>query len=279
MFLHGFMSFAAICAIIACLLIMGSFVLIMMNLQHMITDLEQESEILVYIDEDLTTAEAKSVGSNINMITNVDESIFVSREQALEDYIAQQDDPSIFEGVEADTLRDRFRVSLRDISQTERTVAEIEQIDGVGVIFQDFRLIEKKTVFENVAFAMRVIGASEQEIKRRVPYVLELVGLENKGHRLPQELSGGEQQRVAIARALINNPQMIIADEPTGNLDPARSLEIMMLLEQINALGTTMMVVTHEKALVNRFSKRVVAIDEGLIISDGMDGYYTYEKE
>lgn len=103
MFLHGFMSFAAICAIIACLLIMGSFVLIMMNLQHMITDLEQESEILVYIDEDLTTAEAKSVGSNINMITNVDESIFVSREQALEDYIAQQDDPSIFEGVEADT--------------------------------------------------------------------------------------------------------------------------------------------------------------------------------
>ena len=149
----------------------------------------------------------------------------------------------------------------------------------LGVIFQDFRLIEKKTVFENVAFAMRVIGASEQEIKRRVPYVLELVGLENKGHRLPQELSGGEQQRVAIARALINNPQMIIADEPTGNLDPARSLEIMMLLEQINALGTTMMVVTHEKALVNRFSKRVVAIDEGLIISDGMDGYYTYEKE
>ena len=105
------------------------------------------------------------------------------------------------------------------------------------------------------------------------------MGLENKGHRLPQELSGGEQQRVAIARALINNPQMIIADEPTGNLDPARSLEIMMLLEQINALGTTMMVVTHEKALVNRFSKRVVAIDEGLIISDGMDGYYTYEKE
>ncbi len=149
----------------------------------------------------------------------------------------------------------------------------------LGVIFQDFRLIDKKTVFDNVSFAMRVIGASEKEIKRRVPYVLELVGLENKAHRLPQELSGGEQQRVAIARALINNPQMIIADEPTGNLDPARSLEIMMLLERINALGTTMMVVTHEKALVNRFSKRVVAIDEGLVISDGMDGYYTYEKE
>ena len=149
----------------------------------------------------------------------------------------------------------------------------------LGVIFQDFRLIENKTVYDNVAFAMRVIGASEKEIKKRVPYVLELVGLENKGRRLPTELSGGEQQRVAIARALVNNPSVIIADEPTGNLDPARSLEIMMLLEQINALGTTVMVVTHEKELVNRFTKRVVAINEGLIISDGMDGYYLNEEE
>ena len=149
----------------------------------------------------------------------------------------------------------------------------------LGVIFQDFRLISDKSVYENVAFAMRVIGAAESEIKKRVPYVLELVGLENKGRRLPHELSGGEQQRVAIARALVNNPSVIIADEPTGNLDPARSLEIMMLLEQINALGTTVMVVTHEKELVNRFTKRVVAIDEGRIISDGMDGYYLHEKE
>ncbi len=149
----------------------------------------------------------------------------------------------------------------------------------LGVIFQDFRLIENKTVYDNVAFAMRVIGAAESEIKKRVPYVLELVGLENKARRLPHELSGGEQQRVAIARALVNNPSVIIADEPTGNLDPARSLEIMMLLEQINALGTTVMVVTHEKELVNRFTKRVVAIDEGRIISDGMDGYYLHEKE
>ena len=149
----------------------------------------------------------------------------------------------------------------------------------LGVIFQDFRLIENKTVYDNVAFAMRVIGASEKEIKKRVPYVLELVGLENKGRRLPNELSGGEQQRVAIARALVNNPSVIIADEPTGNLDPVRSLEIMMLLEQINALGTTVMVVTHEKELVNRFTKRVVAINEGLIISDGMDGYYLNEEE
>ena len=149
----------------------------------------------------------------------------------------------------------------------------------IGVIFQDFRLIENKTVYDNVAFAMRVIGANNKQIKKRVPYVLELVGLDKKSRRLPHELSGGEQQRVAIARALVNNPSMIIADEPTGNLDPARSLEIMMLLEQINALGTTVLVVTHEKELVNRFTKRCVAIDSGRIISDGMDGYYDYEEE
>jgi len=105
------------------------------------------------------------------------------------------------------------------------------------------------------------------------------VGLENKSRRLPHELSGGEQQRVAIARALVNNPNMIIADEPTGNLDPARSLEIMMLLEQINALGTTVMVVTHANQLVDRFTKRVIVIDNGEIVSDGMDGYFAYEEE
>ena len=109
--------------------------------------------------------------------------------------------------------------------------------------------------------------------------MLELVGLENKGRRLPAELSGGEQQRVAIARALVNNPSVIIADEPTGNLDPAKSLEVMMLLERINALGTTVMVVTHAMELVNRFSKRVIAINEGKVISDGMDGYYLNEEE
>lgn len=149
----------------------------------------------------------------------------------------------------------------------------------VGVVFQDFRLIADKTVYENVAFAMRVIGAREHEIRKRVPYVLELVGLENKGRRHPNELSGGEQQRVAIARALVNNPSTIIADEPTGNLDPARSYEIMILLEEINNLGTTVLVVTHEKELVERFTKRVIAIDNGLVISDGMDGYYHYENQ
>ena len=148
----------------------------------------------------------------------------------------------------------------------------------LGVVFQDFRLIENKTVYENLTFAMRAVGASREEIKKRVPYVLELVGLDKKTRRLPHELSGGEQQRVAIARALVNNPSMIVADEPTGNLDPARSLEIMMLLERINSLGITTLVVTHEKELVNRFSKRVVAIDNGRIVSDGMDGYYGYES-
>lgn len=149
----------------------------------------------------------------------------------------------------------------------------------LGVVFQDFRLIEKKSVYENVAFAMRVIGATNREIRQRVPYVLDLVGLDTKAKMKPQELSGGEQQRVAIARALVNNPRMIVADEPTGNLDPARSLEIMMLLEKINELGTTVLVVTHEKEFVNRFSKRVIAIDNGHIISDGLGGYYDYEQE
>ena len=149
----------------------------------------------------------------------------------------------------------------------------------VGVVFQDFRLIASKTVYENVAFAMRVIGAKTREIKERVPYVLDLVGLESKGSRYPGELSGGEQQRLAIARALVNNPSTIIADEPTGNLDPARSVEIMTLLQEINKLGTTMLVVTHARDLVEQFNHRVIAIDDGLIVSDGMDGYYSYEDQ
>ncbi|MBQ8004095.1 MAG: cell division ATP-binding protein FtsE [Oscillospiraceae bacterium] len=147
----------------------------------------------------------------------------------------------------------------------------------VGVVFQDFRLIDKKTVYENVAFAMRAVGAPPRIIKKRVPYVLQLVGLEHKMKSFPNELSGGERQRVAVARALVNNPSMIIADEPTGNLDPKMSIEIMSLLEKINELGTTVLVVTHERELVNEFSKRVIAIDSGRIVSDRTGGYYQNE--
>ena len=161
------------------------------------------------------------------------------------------------------------RIRKREIPYLRRTV---------GVVFQDFRLIPNMTVYENVAFAMRVIGAREKEIKDRVPYVLDLVGLDSKGARHPGELSGGEQQRLAIARALVNNPSTIIADEPTGNLDPARSFEIMSLLEEINNLGTTMLVVTHAQDLVKRFQKRTIVIDDGIIVSDGMDGY-RYENQ
>ena len=160
------------------------------------------------------------------------------------------------------------RIRKREIPYLRRTV---------GVVFQDFRLINKMTVYENVAFAMRVIGSKEKEIRERVPYVLDLVGLSDKEKRHPSELSGGEQQRLAIARALVNNPSMIIADEPTGNLDPQMSFEIMSLLEEINNLGTTMLVVTHAQNLVESFNKRVISIDEGLIVNDGMEAYYGNE--
>ena len=162
------------------------------------------------------------------------------------------------------------RVRKREIPFLRRTV---------GVVYQDFRLIETKTVYDNVAFAMRVIGARNREIKERVPYVLELVGLENKANRLPGELSGGEQLRLAIARAQVNNPSTIIADEPTGNLDPARAFEIMLLLQEINKLGTTVLVVTHAQNVVEEFNHRVITLDEGLVISDEMDGYYAYENQ
>ncbi len=156
------------------------------------------------------------------------------------------------------------RIRKREIPYLRRTV---------GVVYQDFRLINNMTVYDNVAFAMRVIGAREKEIKERVPYVLELVGLQNKSRRHPTELSGGEQQRLAIARALVNNPSTIIADEPTGNLDPSLALEIMNLLQEINNLGTTVLIVTHAMELVDRFHKRVIALSDGLVVSDGMDGY------
>ena len=156
------------------------------------------------------------------------------------------------------------RIHERQIPYMRRTI---------GVIFQDFRLIANKTVYDNLALAMRAVGAQPKELRSRIPYVLALVGLADKGNRYPDELSGGEQQRVAIARALVNNPSTIVADEPTGNLDPTRSLEIMTLLERINALGTTVIVVTHERGLVNHFNKRIILLNEGCVIGDGMGCY------
>ncbi len=141
----------------------------------------------------------------------------------------------------------------------------------MGIVFQDFRLIGKMSVYDNVAFAMRCVGKKTKTIKKRVPYILELVGLKDKAHNKPSELSGGEQQRVSLARALVNNPAMIIADEPTGNIDPELSYEIIELLSEINKRGTTVLVVTHEHELVESFNKRVVRIEGGRVVSDTKD--------
>ena len=138
----------------------------------------------------------------------------------------------------------------------------------LGVVFQDFRLIPTMTAYENVAFAMRVTNVSAREIRRRVPYILKLVGLEDKSQVYPEQLSGGEQQRVALARALVHNPKIILADEPTGNIDPRLSLEIIELLKEINRLGTTVVVVTHDIAIVNRFKERTIILRNGRVLRD-----------
>ncbi len=151
------------------------------------------------------------------------------------------------------------RLRNRDIPYLRRTM---------GIVFQDFRLIDSMTVYENVAFAMHVVGAPPREIRKRVPYILGLVGLQNKSKCLPAELSGGERQRVGLARALVNNPSMIIADEPTGNIDPALSFEIVDLLSEINRRGTTILMVTHEHNLVKHFHRRVVQIHGGEVVAD-----------
>ncbi|MBM7566441.1 cell division ATP-binding protein FtsE [Paenibacillus sacheonensis] len=149
---------------------------------------------------------------------------------------------------------------------------------NIGVIFQDYRLLPKLTVYENIAFAMEVIEAPKRIIKKRTMEVLELVGLRGKHASLPQQLSGGEQQRVAIARAIVNNPSVIVADEPTGNLDPETSWGIMNLLEEINFRGTTIVMATHNKEIVNTLRKRVIAIENGTIVRDEARGEYGYEN-
>jgi cell division transport system ATP-binding protein len=147
----------------------------------------------------------------------------------------------------------------------------------IGVIFQDFRLLPKLTIFENISFAMEVIEAPKRLIKKRTMEVLELVKLKDKAGSLPNQLSGGEQQRIAIARAIVNNPAVIIADEPTGNLDPDTSWGIMKLLEEINFRGTTILMATHNKEMVNTFRKRVIAIEKGIVVRDELRGEYGYE--
>ncbi|HJD14338.1 MAG TPA: cell division ATP-binding protein FtsE [Candidatus Ruminococcus avistercoris] len=180
-----------------------------------------------------------------------------------------------------------IKLLLKELEPTEGTIEVNGQIlnklkrrkvpkyrRGVGVVFQDFRLLKDRNVYENVAFAQRVIERPNRVIKKRVPEVLTLVGLAEKYKSYPRELSGGEQQRVALARALVNRPDILLADEPTGNLDPKTSFEIMKLLEEINERGTTVLVVTHNREIVNAFKKRVIAMKKGVIVSDEQEGVY-----
>jgi len=173
----------------------------------------------------------------------------------------------------------RIILAGKDITKIKkRDVPKIRQ--KVGMVFQDFRLLEKKTVYENVAFAMEVLHKSRREIRDRVPYVLDLVDIADKANRYPHELSAGEQQRVGIARALVNKPRVLICDEPTGNLDPITALDIMRLLEKINVRGTTVLMVTHAKDIVDKMNKRVVAIDHGQIVRDEQGSYgFVQQKE
>lgn len=169
-------------------------------------------------------------------------------------------------------------INGKDITQlTKKQVPFLRR--KMGIVFQDFRLLPDKTVYENVAYAMRVIEANPRMIKKQVPNVLALVGLLKKAKMYPDELSGGEQQRVAVARAIVNNPMMLIADEPTGNLDPETAWEIMSLLNDINRRGTTVVVATHAKEIVDKMQKRVISIDNGIVCSDIKKGVYINEHK
>ncbi|MGU7919729.1 cell division ATP-binding protein FtsE [Streptococcus suis] len=164
---------------------------------------------------------------------------------------------------------DLAKIKKRDVPLLRRSL---------GVVFQDYKLLPKKTVFENIAYAMEVIGEKPRNIKKRVMEVLDLVGLKHKIRSFPNELSGGEQQRIAIARAIVNNPKVLIADEPTGNLDPENSWEIMNLLERINLQGTTILMATHNSQIVNTLRHRVIAIEDGRVVRDEAEGEYGYDE-
>ena len=178
---------------------------------------------------------------------------------------------------EIDADEGSILVDDREVTQlSNREIPELRRM--IGTVFQDFRLLPKKTVFENVDFAMEVLHKSKRQIRKQVPQILSLVGITDNADKYPDELSAGEQQRVAIARAIINNPMVLIADEPTGNLDPVTASEIMDLLEQINMRGTTIVMVTHAKDIVDRMKKRVIAIEKGRVIHD-QEGSYIFKEE
>ena len=171
-------------------------------------------------------------------------------------------------------------IRLNDVDILNLTAKEVPYLRRqLGIIFQDYRLLPDRTVYDNVAFAMQVIEAPYRNIKRRVMNVLDLVGLRRRAYSKPNELSGGEQQRIAIARAIVNSPSLVIADEPTGNLDPETSMEIMEIFQEINNTGTTIIMATHDKEIVDSMGKRVIAIEHGEIVRDELNGVYGYESE
>ena len=177
---------------------------------------------------------------------------------------------------ELDPTEGRLFVGGRQVTRLKRKQVSPYRRQ-IGVVFQDFRLLKNKTVYENIAFAQQIIGASRRETERNVAIVLDMVGLSGKERIYPQELSGGEQQRVAIARALVNRPVILLADEPTGNLDPQTAWDIMMLLQEVNRTGTTVVVVTHNNDIVDVMQRRVITLDQGILVHDEKKGGYLYE--
>ena len=221
-----------------------------------------------FINVSKTFPEGNHAVENINLKIEDGEFVFIvgpsgAGKSTMLKLIMREEVPS--EGQVIVNGRDLTKMKRNQVPYLRRTM---------GIVFQDFRLIDKMTVFENVAFAMRVTGTKQSVIKKRVPHVLKLVGLEGMDTRHPSELSGGEQQRVSLARALANEPSLIIADEPTGNVDPKRSYEIMNLLQEVNKMGTTVLVVTHEHDLVTKFNGRVIKLKRGKIVKDTAEEYY-----